>query len=492
MRAPAASAQSPIVAPPAFVFLEPEAHGYAKSFVNGEIIEDRLKVHSFSEASGAAPLVIEIDPRQRYQKMWGYGAALTESCLENLNRLSKDQRAQLMEKLFKPGTGAGLSFLRIPLGATDFSLNNFSLDDTENNVPDLELKKFNFERAARLISTLKTAQRINPQMRFMMTAWSAPAWMKTTKTMNGGTLEPKYYDAYARYLIRALEEYEARGISIDYFSIVNEPFIQLPPTYPQMPMPTNAQMTFIKTALYPLLVRETKASRLHARLLLLDHNWDDGKDVGKMLDDATIASITAGVAFHCYSGDESKLPEIMKKHPFTPIFMSECTALTDSDPMPYFTFWTSHFIIDASRVGLTGSLGWNLCLDEKGGPQNNGCKNCGGFVTITHKNRIILSPGYHATEVVSRYVQPNATMIGSSDISVEKIQNVVFENTDGSRVFAARNDNSKSVSVAIRNEYGESTTVRIPEHGSVTLVWSNIFSSQPESRSLSALNGYSF
>src|SRR5262245_50392439 len=72
-----------------------------------------------------APLAIriEVDPERRYQTMVGFGASVTDASAWLIrNRLNEAQRAALLEELFGRDGGLGLSFTRISIGASDFSL----------------------------------------------------------------------------------------------------------------------------------------------------------------------------------------------------------------------------------------------------------------------------------------------------------------------------------------------------------------------------------
>jgi glucosylceramidase len=88
---------------------------------------------SISLAAGgtSSGLVITVDPGTQYQQMDGFGGSLTDSSAWLIwNKLSPAQQAGLMQELFSPSSGIGISFLRQPMGATDFSANgNYSYDD---------------------------------------------------------------------------------------------------------------------------------------------------------------------------------------------------------------------------------------------------------------------------------------------------------------------------------------------------------------------------
>src|SRR5258708_40054269 len=75
-------------------------------------------------------LTITVDDTRKYQQMDGFGASLTDSSAWLLShRLTDRQRKEVLEKLFSPTKGIGLSVLRQPMGATDFAIDDYSYHD---------------------------------------------------------------------------------------------------------------------------------------------------------------------------------------------------------------------------------------------------------------------------------------------------------------------------------------------------------------------------
>src|SRR6202043_1974150 len=105
------------------------------------------------------------------------------------------QEATLMQKLFSPSRGMGISFLRQPMGATDFSASgNYSYDDMPSGQTDPNLTNFSVAHdAAYIIPLLKQPLAINSNTRVAALPGSPPAWMKSTQTMNGGNMNPAYF-----------------------------------------------------------------------------------------------------------------------------------------------------------------------------------------------------------------------------------------------------------------------------------------------------------
>ncbi len=59
-----------------------------------------------------------------------FGASLTGSAASVLMSLSDSQRSVVLHKLFNPASGAGISLIRVSMGANDFSpQGDFTYDD---------------------------------------------------------------------------------------------------------------------------------------------------------------------------------------------------------------------------------------------------------------------------------------------------------------------------------------------------------------------------
>ncbi|WIX77270.1 hypothetical protein QRX50_38645 [Amycolatopsis carbonis] len=81
-----------------------------------------------SFGSGGSGPVITVNPNTTYQSMVGFGASFTDSAAWNIS--NSPRRDEIMNSLFNTTSGIGLSFLRQPIGASDFSHSNFYTYDT--------------------------------------------------------------------------------------------------------------------------------------------------------------------------------------------------------------------------------------------------------------------------------------------------------------------------------------------------------------------------
>ncbi len=346
----------------------------------------RVQAASLTVTPGATPgpsVQIALDaPRQRLR---GVGAALTESSAVLIAGLPAGTRHELLEALFAPDQG-GLSVLRIVIGASDFSLEHHSLDDS--TLPDPGLTHFSIERDRQwVIPVLREILAINPTVELVASPWSAPGWMKDTGNYLFGTLQARYEPAFADYLVRFVQAYRAEGIDIGWLTLQNEPAaVQV--TYPSMLMSAAQQARLITDDLGPALT----AAGLHTRVLVWDHNWCDAQPPGGCVGIAPASFPTqvlsatgatwpvSGTAFHCYGGDQAAANDsVHAAWPTLEVWQTECSGGTwQGDPFVE----TAQRVLTDWKHWATASLLWNLALDPAHGPHLGGCGDCRGIVTV--------------------------------------------------------------------------------------------------------------
>src|SRR4051812_9647333 len=101
---------------------------------------------SFREGAGAGSPAVTVDPTQRYQTIDGFGASITDSSAAVLYRLDARTRDATMVELFDPRRGAGLSYLRQPMGASDFvDEKPYTYDDMAPGASDYAMEHFSIE-----------------------------------------------------------------------------------------------------------------------------------------------------------------------------------------------------------------------------------------------------------------------------------------------------------------------------------------------------------
>ena len=428
-------------------------------------------------SAGAAAINIDVDATARYQTLVGFGAAITDSSAWLIqNRMSSDQRSALLAELFGASPGIGLSFTRLTIGASDFSLSRYTLDDIPSGQTDFALAHFSIDpMRANVLPVVKSALRLNPQLQVMATPWSAPAWMKNNGSLvksadptNLGTLLPSAYNVFAQYLGRFADAMQAEGVPLYALTPQNEPNYE-PVDYPGMLLGPAARATLIGQYLGPLLAQRASP----VKLLDWDHNWDDPADALAGLNDTVAQPYIAGVAWHCYAGDVGAQTTVHDAYPNKDTYMTECTGGAWAPVWADNLLWNvRHLVIGATRDWAKGVLLWNLALDENAGPHTGGCSNCRGVVTINSATGVVTrNVEYYALAHASRFVRPGAQRIDSS-AGVNGLESVAFRNADdGSLVLIVANVAGQARSFSVRQS-GQTFSTSLPTGAVATFVWS--------------------
>jgi len=77
---------------------------------------------NFIEGMNMNPeITVTLDPATRYQEFDGFGAAITGASAYNLMRMPQDARAKLLKETFSVEEGMGYSYVRVPIGGSDFN-----------------------------------------------------------------------------------------------------------------------------------------------------------------------------------------------------------------------------------------------------------------------------------------------------------------------------------------------------------------------------------
>jgi hypothetical protein len=153
---------------------------------------------TFTAGDGNSVLpTIAVDDSVRYQQIEGFGGSFTDSGAWMLSSISPDRQAAILTALFDRNAGIGLGFLRQPIGSSDFALTAYTFNDISPTSTDYTQANFSIEHdRAYILPALRAARAVNPTIRVLASPWTAPAWMKTSRTLSdGGSLKP---DAFAR------------------------------------------------------------------------------------------------------------------------------------------------------------------------------------------------------------------------------------------------------------------------------------------------------
>lgn len=407
---------------------------------------------------------IRVDHQRRYQYIDGFGASFTDSSAHLMSQLGESARGDAMKALFDPFDGIGLSVLRNPMGACDYSRYVYSYDDGESGEPDLTLQEFSVAHDDDAIIPLtRRAMEINPELKMIASPWSAPAWMKTTRSMMTGQLEKKYYGVYASYFVRFIQEYALRKIPVFAVTPQNEPLYE-PSHYPSMLFPAMEEAEFVREHLRPAFDEHG----IKTRILGYDHNWDVPEYSLEILRQAGDAF--DGIAWHWYGGDATAQSEVLKIHPDKDVYFTEGSG---GSWIPEFEPAFSNLMrqgIDILRNGSKTFLLWNIALNEHNGPvvPGFGDSTCRALLRIHNQSdEVEYTLDYYGLAHFSKFIRPGAVRIQT--VGEGPILHVGFENKNNSTVVVLFNDSAEFHVVAV-NADNSSVNIEFPPHSAVTVV----------------------
>ncbi|UPZ17294.1 glycoside hydrolase family 30 protein [Flavobacterium humidisoli] len=407
---------------------------------------------------------IEVNAAQKYQTIDGFGYTLTGGSVDVINQLNAAKRTALLQELFGNGENSiGVSYIRISIGASDLNATPFTYNDLAAGETDLNLEKFSLEKDKNLIAMLKEILAINPKILILATPWSAPIWMKDVASFKGGKLKTEYYDVYAKYFVKYIQQMKAEGITIDAVTPQNEPLHD--GNNPSMYMSAADQGSFIKNSLGPAF----KAANLNVKVIAYDHNCDNPNYPKAILADADAFPFVDGSAFHLYAGDISALTNVYNSYPTKNVYFTEQWTSSEGSFDGDLKWHLRNVIIGSMRNYSKNALEWNVANNQNFGPHTDGgCTMCKGAITITSGDSFQRNVAYYIIAHASKFVPMGSTRIESN--SGGSLQNVAFITPSGSKVLIVENDGSATETFNIKFN-GKWVTTSL-EGGSVgTYTW---------------------
>lgn len=391
---------------------------------------------------------LTLDSLQSYQKIDGFGAALTGSSAYLLKKLPDYQRDSILHDLFDPEKGIGINYLRLTIGSSDFSLGTYSYCDSGNladfAIPDLDKRD--------LLPVLKEILAINPGIKILASPWSAPAWMKSNNSMYGGSLKgATVYDEFADYFVMYVKAFEKEGVHIDAITLQNEPMYETG-GYPTMKMLWEEQNIIIRDYLGP----KFRDAGIATKIIIWDHNFDLAYYPMNILNDPITRQFVDGVGWHGYGGDASALDALNNAYPDKNVYFTEQSGGEwNTDTRMGNMFWyMKTFLMATVNRGSKNFIMWNLALDEENGPFTTswgGCHTCRGVITIRKDGSYVRNEEYYLLGHFAKFVRLGAKRIAFSSSNLPDGMNIsAFMNTDGSKVAVIMNRSGKRQSFNVR------------------------------------------
>lgn len=402
---------------------------------------------------------ITVDSTATYQTIDGFGYTLTGGSAQAINSLDATAKANLLQELFgNKSNSAGISYLRISIGASDLNAEVFSYDDVAG---DVNLEHFSLEKDKELIALLKEIVAINPSIKILATPWSAPAWMKDNNNSIGGSLYTKYYDVYAQYFVKYIQAMKAEGITVDAITPQNEPLH--PGNNPSMLMLAGDQANFIKNSLGPAFA----AANISTKIIIYDHNCDKPDYPMAVLNDADAAKYVDGSAFHLYAGDISALSTVHNAFPDKHVYFTEQWTSSEGQFAGDFLWHVKNVVIGSMNNWSRVALEWNLANDASFGPHTaGGCTQCKGALTIN--GSVTRNAAYYIIAQTAKFVPAGSVRINSTAIG--GLYNVAFKTPEGKKVLLVLNDGTSAVNFNIKFK-DKTALASLPAGAAATYIW---------------------
>jgi glucosylceramidase len=454
--------------------------------------------------TSSATVDVTVDDASTAQTWEGFGGAFHEMGCNQLS--TKALQDEALGLLF--GTdGAKLALARIPIGASDYALERYTLDDTgtdvipdgtESNRPaaDITLSRFSIDRDKQtLIPYVKAALAINPKLRLWAVPWTPPVWMKTgyqkvgpdgrsaaTKAsyFDGGTMKTDVatLTAYAEYLVKFIQAYKAQGITIDTIAPQFEPtFAQ---TYPSCVWDKTTYASFVGRHLGPALA----AASLSTTIMLggLANEPADSNIVAAVMADSTAMPYVAAIGVQWGVLDKVvqtpltyAVPVWATEHkcgnyPFQPSGRPATATMPElapyAEPPPNgqsYAVETWWYIRDAiTKAKVTAYNVPHMVLDTVGKGNDTSREWAQDSLLTVSGGKITKTQAYYVVRHFSQFVDPGAQVVATSGGDA-----VAFKNPDGSLVTVL-------YSAAARSNYvvamgGKKLQFSVPASGWATL-----------------------
>ena len=413
---------------------------------------------------------------ETFQEVDGFGLAITQASCFNLLLMPEADRTAFLTELFSREKGLGSSLIRVCIGGSDFSMDEFTWCD-EPGMENFAVHPLDQEW---LFPVLDQIFKINPAVKIIASPWSCPRWMKMSDNggkydaWTGGRLNPAHYGEYADYFVRWIQEMEKRGYPIYAVTLQNEPLNR--GNSMSLYMSWEDQRDFIKQAVGPAF----RAAGLKTKILLFDHNYNYDDIASQrdyplhILEDAEAAQYVAGSAWHNYGGKVTTLDKVHSAFPDKDIYFTEASIGT----------WNYSFdgcLINDFRDIFLGTLGrfgkgvtlWNLMLDDQRKPYRpGGCSTCYGAVTLSSSDHKTITRNSHYYNVAhcSKVLLPGAVRQGTKGYETAGLTYQWYKNPDGSQALLILNEGSSMEQVNfITGKY--SLSCKVPAKAIQSILW---------------------
>jgi O-glycosyl hydrolase len=365
-----------------------------------------------------------------FQKIAGFGASEAFGEAGSVMNAPAAVQQQVLDDLYSPTKGAGLTILRNEIGADQGN----SIEPTNPGGPNAAPNYLPMSQTGQDQGQLWFAQQL--KSRYGITdvyadAWSAPGYMKTNgSASNGGQVcgtpgatcsSGDWRQAYANYLVQYAKDYANAGVPLTYLGPSNEPDFSA--SYDSMTM-SPAQMASMVDVLGPTL----RSSGLSTQVTCCAATgWNVAGTYANAIEaDPNALAATSVLTGHGYSSaPTSPLPGWSKQAWETEwsTFEGFSSAWDDGSDASGLT-WAQHLHQGLTGANLNAFLYWWGSTTPSENGDNEGLLEMNG-------NTVIPTGRLWAFGNYSRFIHPGATRIAATS-SNGAVELSAFKNTDGS------------------------------------------------------------
>nr|UXE44270.1 hypothetical protein Hi04_10k_c1556_00026 [uncultured bacterium] len=415
--------------------------------------------------SGTADLAV--DKGTTYQGWTGFGGCFNEMGWDALSVLTADQISQAMTLLFDPNAGAGFVYGRLPMGASDYAMSWYTLDD--GTTADYTMANFSIARdRMKLIPFIKAALAVKPDLRLWASPWVVPQWMMDSGSNMKSDAQTQM--AHALYMSRFVEEYAKEGLTIWAIHPQNEP------GYAKVHWTQSELITFMKTYLGPTFAQRNITAEIWCGTMSKDP--DDTNIAKAVAMDSTALQFVKGfgvqwnlqpaVATLAAKGPVMQTEHKCGNYPFQSPYWDTSrysSSMPQNDHLYGEESW--QLIRDWTVAGVNSYSAWNMVLDTVGKSLDGWPQNA--LLTVDRSaKKLNITAAYYVFRHFSHYIAVGATRIGLTGSS----DALAFQNPDGSVVVQVYNKTSsaKTMVVGIGSALSQSLyQISVPAHGWDTL-----------------------
>jgi len=391
-------------------------------------------------ADSTASATVTVNAGTAYQTWDGFGGAFNEMGWSYLStKALQDEALQLLFGV----DGCHFAWGRIPIGASDYAMDRYTLDETAN---DTSLANFSIDRdKQKLIPYIKAAQAVNPNLRFWASPWTPPTWMKSSpyqspgnpvNAFDGGSMksDDSVLKAHAQYFVKFISAYSEQGIKVEIVAPQNEP--NYSQNYPSAIWSPTTFTNFIKSYLGPALATAAPSVQIMLGTMSNSNSNADVAVANAVLADATAKGYCKVMGVQWGMSDASQVNNLKSKGGGIPIWLSEhkcggqpgANVATAPNDLNYAKeSWG--YIRDAMKNGLTAYNSWNMVLDKGGKGIDNTRVWAQNALLVADSGQLTKTPAYYVFRHFSQFVVPGAKRVDATGGDA-----VAFKNPDGSVV----------------------------------------------------------